>query len=324
MNFHSQQAIRALILLSFPILIFKLHFTKEITKYINPKYEGLSITAAILFLVLFLIQLTRIWTAKEHKHHNCLHKEENCCHHHDHGDTPFNSKKLLSYMVIVFPLITGFLLPAKVLDASIANKKGGMAIIANHKQQQKNETNNESNQLDENSEDNKIDMSENENLEEPLQIEEHEIDPKITVQEEMSEENYELLKKKIAQKPSVVMEDSLYSTYYEDIHQDIHKYKGKPIQLMGFVYKEDGFEQDQLVIARFLITHCVADASIVGFLTELPEASSIDTDTWIEVNGVLDITTYNGVELPFIKITDWKKVTEPEEPYIYPINIRIL
>nr|WP_313770638.1 DUF1980 domain-containing protein [Bacillus sp. S/N-304-OC-R1] len=38
--------------------------------------------------------------------------------------------------MIVFPLITGFLLPAKVLDASIANKKGGMAIIANQKQQQ--------------------------------------------------------------------------------------------------------------------------------------------------------------------------------------------
>jgi putative membrane protein len=120
------------------------------------------------------------------------------------------------------------------------------------------------------------------------------------------------------------MEDSLYSTYYEDIHQDIHKYKGKPIQLMGFVYKEDGFEQDQLVIARFLITHCVADASIVGFLTELPQASSIDTDTWIEVSGVLDITTYNGMELPFIKITDWTIVNEPVEPYIYPINIRIL
>ncbi|WP_396021233.1 hypothetical protein [Bacillus sp. S/N-304-OC-R1] len=47
------------------------------------------------------------------------------------------------------------------------------------------------------------------------------------------------------------------------------------MQLTGFAYKEDGFEQDQLVIARFVITHCVADASIVGFLTELPEASSI-------------------------------------------------
>ncbi|WP_396021234.1 hypothetical protein [Bacillus sp. S/N-304-OC-R1] len=28
--------------------------------------------------------------------------------------------------------------------------------------------------------------------------------------------------------------------------------------------------------------------------------------------------------LPFIKITDWSKVNEPKEPYIYPINIRIL
>ncbi len=61
-------------------------------------------------------------------------------------------------------------------------------------------------------------------------------------------------------------------------------------------YKEDRFEQEQLVIARFLITHCVADASIVGFLTELP----------------------------FIIIANWTIINEPEEQYIYPINIRIL
>nr|WP_313770637.1 DUF1980 domain-containing protein [Bacillus sp. S/N-304-OC-R1] len=112
MNFHFQQAIRALILLGFTVFIFMLHFTGEITKYINPKYEDLSITAAILFLVLFLIQLTRIWTAKEHKHHHCHHGEDNCCHHHDHGDTPFNSKKVLSYGDC-FSINNGLLAPSQ-------------------------------------------------------------------------------------------------------------------------------------------------------------------------------------------------------------------
>ncbi|KAB2334817.1 TIGR03943 family protein [Cytobacillus depressus] len=327
MNFRFQQAIRALILLSFPILIFKLHFTGEILKFINPKYDGLSIAAAILFLVLFLIQLTRIWITKEHQHHHCHHEDhERCDHNHDHGDTPFNLKKLFSYMVIVFPLITGFLLPAKVLDASIANKKGGMAIITNQKQASKGGTNSQSNQTDNKNDDKQSDVTDNEfseKVEAPTPTE-HTIDPKLAAQEEMSEEEYEQLKKMLAQKPSVIMEQSVFATYYEDIHMDIQKYKGKTIQLTGFAYKEDDFEKNQLVIARFFITHCVADASIVGFLTELPEAASVDTDTWIELRGVLDITTYNGMELPFIKITEWKKVGEPEEPYIYPKNIRIL
>jgi putative membrane protein len=78
------------------------------------------------------------------------------------------------------------------------------------------------------------------------------------------------------------------------------------------------------VLSRFLITHCVADASIIGFLSEFSEAPLLDNDTWIEAEGVLDVTTYNGTELPLIKITNWKKVKEPETPYLYPISIKIL
>ena len=90
------------------------------------------------------------------------------------------------------------------------------------------------------------------------------------------------------------------------------------------MYKEDGLEQDQLVISRFLITHCVADASIIGFLSELPEAASIQEDSWIEVNGILDMTTSNGLDLPIIKISNWKIIGEPNEPYLYPITIRLI
>src|SRR4051795_9396298 len=94
-------------------------------------------------------------------------------------------------------------------------------------------------------------------------------------------------------------------------------------KLKGFVYKEDGLEQDQRVISRFLITHCVADASIIGFLAVLPEASSLEDDAWIEANGVVDVSTYNGIELPVIHITNWKKVSEPKAPYLYPITIKL-
>ena len=134
MRFHFQQAIRALILLVFSTLLFKLHFTGEITKFINPKYEALSQIASILFLILFFIQMTRIWTVEEHSHPYCDHEDHDCSHHHDHGDSPFHIKKLISYLIIAVPLITGFLLPPKVLDASIADKKGAMLILSSQKQ----------------------------------------------------------------------------------------------------------------------------------------------------------------------------------------------
>ncbi|PAE31331.1 TIGR03943 family putative permease subunit [Bacillus sp. 7884-1] len=309
MSFHFQQAVRAFILLAFSVLLFKLHFTGEMTKFINPKYEGLSQSASVLFLILFMIQTTRIWTVKENsQHHHCHHDshDHNCSH--DHGVSPFNTKKLIAYVIIVFPLVTGFLLPAKVLDASIADKKGGLAVLTNQK-------------------------SEKEKDEKPAPNNSQQEDPVINGDlvdlsrlEELvyTKDEYNQLIQHLLQSSTIKMNDDIFSTYYDEIQTDIEKFKGREIELKGFVYKEEGLEQDQLVLSRFLITHCVADASIIGFISELPEASSLKENTWIEVKGVLDTTNFNGTELPIIKITTWKKINEPKEPYLYPISVKIL
>lgn len=290
-------------------MLFKLHFTGEMTKFINPKYEGLSQSAAVLFLILFIIQTTRIWTIKENSHHHHCHDDsyDHSCSH-DHGDSPFNTKKLIAYVIIVFPLVTGFLLPAKVLDASIADKKGGLAVLTNQK-------------------------SEKEKDEKPAPNNSQQKDPVINGDlvdlsrlEELvyTKDEYNQLIQHLLQSSTIKMNDDIFSTYYDEIQTDIEKFKGREIELKGFVYKEEGLEQDQLVLSRFLITHCVADASIIGFISELPEASSLKENTWIEVKGVLDTTNFNGTELPIIKITTWKKINEPKEPYLYPISVKIL
>lgn len=290
-------------------MLFKLHFTGEITKFINPKYEGLSQSAAVLFIILFIIQTTRIWTVKENSHHHHCHEKshDHSCNH-DHGDSPFNAKKLISYFVIVFPLVTGFLLPAKVLDASIADKKGGLAVLSNQKakKQQEEET-----------------VPNTDQQEEPV-INEDLVDLSRIKDNVYTNEEYEQLIQQLEQSSTIEMNDIIFSTYYEEMHMDIDKYKGREIELKGFVYKEDGLEKDQLVIARFLITHCVADAGIIGFISELPEASSIEVNTWIEAKGVLDTTDYNGTKFPIIKITNLKVIDEPKEPYLYPISVKVL
>lgn len=60
MKISYRQAFKACILLSFSAMLFSLHWTGEIKKLINPKYGNLSIVAAVLFFILFLVQLTRI------------------------------------------------------------------------------------------------------------------------------------------------------------------------------------------------------------------------------------------------------------------------
>ncbi|WP_342431119.1 TIGR03943 family protein [Neobacillus sp. FSL H8-0543] len=309
MRFHFQQAVRAFILLAFSVMLFKLHFTGEMTKFINPKYEGLSQSASVLFLILFIIQTTRVWTVKENsQHHHCHHgaHDHNC--NHDHGDSPFSTKKLIAYLVIVFPLITGFLLPSKVLDASIADKKGGLAVLSNQRAEKKQEE----------------EAVPNNNQQEDPVINEDLVDLSRIEDNVYTNEQYEQLIQQLEQSSTIEMKDHVFSTYYEEMHMDLDKFKGREINLKGFVYKEDGLEKNQLVLARFLITHCVADAGIVGFISELPEASSIEVNTWIEAKGVLDTTNYNGTKFPIIKITNWKVIDEPKEPYLYPISVKVL
>ncbi|KAA0547141.1 TIGR03943 family protein [Bacillus sp. BGMRC 2118] len=310
MRFHVQQALRALVLLVFCILIFKMHYTGEVTKYINPKYESLSQVASIIFLILFFIQTTRIWTVKDEHSHHC---EDHSCSH-DHGNTSFTMRKFVSYVIIIFPLVTGFLLPPKTLGADIASKKGGMAVISNKQQTTK--------EVQEEVEPETEDIQE--------YIPEHTQDdslldaPLNPNQETISKEEYDRLIQKLVNSQTVDLDEYVFYDYYEEMHKDINQYQGRSIKLKGFVYKEEGFTNNQLVISRFAITHCVADASIVGYLSEFPDASSLDEDTWIEAEGVIELTTYNDMELPMIKITKWSKVEQPKDPYIYPLSVKLL
>lgn len=306
MKFHFQQALKALMLLAFSAMIASLHWTGELTKFINPKYESLSKTATILFFVLFLVQLTRIISFSKSPHH-CDHAGQACCSHQDHGYSAFTRKKWIAYLIIITPILTGFFVQAKILDAAIADKKGGAFILTQQSQSSKIEDY----------------LTSNETIDENI-YDEHEADPRLLEEkQEMTKKQYERLKQQLSQKPILKMTDEDYTIYYEEINQNLANYLGKKIQLKGFVLKEESFTEKQLVISRFLITHCVADASIVGFLTEFPEAPSLTEDTWIEVVGTISQTTYEGASLPVIHIDDWVTIEQPESPYLYPINIRM-
>ncbi|MCT6924649.1 TIGR03943 family protein [Metasolibacillus sp.] len=299
MKFRYQQAFRACILLAFSAMIFSLHWTGDIKKLINPKYNHLSIVAALLFFILFLVQVTRILSLKKESH--CQH----CCSSHDHGDSAFTTKKYLSYTIIIIPILTGFLMPAQILGSTIADKKGGVMMLTNQ-QQMKIEDYVTSNQ--------------------PIvdNIYDHEPDPALLDgRKEMKENEYELLRTELSKKEKITMTEEDYIIYYDEINNNIAQHIGKRIQLNGFVLKEKEFAEDQLVISRFFVTHCIADANIVGFLSEFPEAASLDEDTWIEAMGTIDVTEFDGALLPVIKIEQWVKIQEPETPYLYPIDVWI-
>ncbi|AEH47815.1 TIGR03943 family putative permease subunit [Parageobacillus thermoglucosidasius] len=285
MRFHFQQFLRAIILAGFSLFFIRLHVTDEITKYVNPKYVMMSQIAAGIFVLLLLIQIFRIWEPDGHPHCHA-----GCGHdHHSHVGVG----KRVSFFIILFPLLVGFAFPPAVLNASLAEKKGTVLPPARASQQQ-----------------------------DSLSAIDHQ--KALPNDNYLSQAEYKQKMERLKNQTVIVMNEEVFAPYYEEMQNHPESYRGKKIKVSGFVYKEAGLSSHQLVISRFLITHCLADASVIGFLTEFEKASQYQPDTWMEIEGTLQITTYNGVEVPVIKADKWKVIPQPSQPYIYPVLIKIL
>ena len=58
-------------------------------------------------------------------------------------------------------------------------------------------------------------------------------------------------------------------------------------------------------------------AVVVGFLCDCIEAKNFDDKCWVEVDGVIEKGNYHG-DLPVIKINSIKKVSAPNDEYVFP------
>ncbi|WP_128894333.1 TIGR03943 family putative permease subunit [Longirhabdus pacifica] len=312
MQFHFQHMLRAIILAVFAWFIVRLHISGEVTMYINPKYSLLSQLAAGLLLVLFVIQVFRIFQPKVEDHHHC----DNDCGH-DHGYSDSTLKKIMTYSIIIFPLLTGFALPPQLLDSSIAANKGTLlrqsSVAANETAPAAEVEDVQTDQQPSSSSDvTESGDASGENAE-------HVPDPALADKNVVELETHDAMQAKLKESDTITFDDEYYYPYYEWISMDPQSYVGKTIKISGFVYKEDGLASNQLVLARFAITHCIADASIIGFLAEFDEAENYEKDTWLEIEGTLQMTTYLDMELPVLQVEKLDTIDQPDQPYVYPV-----
>lgn len=306
MRINLKQLLRSIILAGFTGFFIKLHYTGEISKYVNPSYHVLSQLALAIFALLFIIQLLRVWETRSLFHHSC---SDNChCDHHHESSSSF--KRFIGYAIIIFPLLTGFMLDPATLDASIAAKKGGVLPRASQSEKE-----NEENYMEEMVESPPPTEDDNTQLKhsEPLPNNNY-----------FTEKEYDKAKKDLFKVDTIHMNDKLFASYYQQINENITSFIGKKMTISGFVYREEGMRSNQLVLSRFYMYHCVADASIIGLLSEFEEASTFPEDTWLELEGTIDITTYNGYEIPILKAEKWNVSEAPDDPYVYPVLINLM
>ncbi len=99
---------------------------------------------------------------------------------------------------------------------------------------------------------------------------------------------------------------------------DVESFNGKQADVIGFVYREAAFPDDQFMAARFTISCCVADAGAIGVPVQWDAAADYPADTWLRVQGTWEVGEFRGDTVPILHPTNIEKIDQPEHPYLYP------
>ncbi len=93
---------------------------------------------------------------------------------------------------------------------------------------------------------------------------------------------------------------------------------GQEVDVIGFVYRDDRFTEDQFLLSRFMITCCVADAVAVGLVVDAADAADYPVDTWVQVTGTFAGGEIDGQPIPVVIPDQIVPIQPPDQPYLYP------
>ncbi len=113
----------------------------------------------------------------------------------------------------------------------------------------------------------------------------------------------------------------LFSKY---LHNTVEELAGKTVTVYGFVYTDDSFPENTVLVSRMLIACCAADAAIVGFHVKTGGGADLAANEWVRVTGTVQSVKleYFGELYDFPILTDGIIVRcsapDVEDAYVYP------
>lgn len=127
------------------------------------------------------------------------------------------------------------------------------------------------------------------------------------------------------QKPGIALQDGMLvltsENFYAglcEVYDHLGDYKGTPISLVGYVFKDSSFAANQFVPARLMMVCCAADMQPAGLMCLYDGASQLAADSWVKVDGVIGETIFEGETIPCIQAESVTPAEAPAEPYVYP------
>ncbi len=106
-----------------------------------------------------------------------------------------------------------------------------------------------------------------------------------------------------------------YTNILQSVHKNIDTYIGQKISFTGYVYKADGFSDNQFVLARDMDIGN-NQTLIVGFLCNYEKAKDLELKSWVKIIGEISKGEYNGSNIPIINIISLENSSKPASPTV--------
>lgn len=202
------------------------------------------------------------------------------------------------YLLFIIPLILAFALPPKTLDTDLMslssmNTMGKSNVLS----------------LDEESGEDLQAYTDGENVQGT-------VDNQKNPNTENSTRNPN--KGLLLQGDAIIMDDNSFAPWIEELYGNLDKYEGKKIQVVGFVFKDKEFKQNEFVPARFAMNCCAADMQPVGILCNYQGAAQLKKDSWVKVIGKVEKGEFKGQKMPVIVVETVEPASKPKNEFVYP------
>jgi len=104
------------------------------------------------------------------------------------------------------------------------------------------------------------------------------------------------------------------------VYPEPDAYAGDPVNVDGFVIHPPDLDDNLIIIARFMITCCAADAYPVGLPVQLPPGTSrqdLEPDSWVQIRGQMKSGRLEDRRQVIIAAESFDPIPEPDDPYGY-------
>ena len=103
-----------------------------------------------------------------------------------------------------------------------------------------------------------------------------------------------------------------------NVYPEPDAYTGQKVKVQGFVVHSPELPAQYMLLSRFVITCCAADAYPVGLPVKLnQDRKAYAPDTWLEIKGEMFAEMLQDKRQLVIEASSLEQITEPKNPYYY-------